>query len=172
MQHSQTSQQAIRVPAIDAGAAAAGMHQQLSGPRRQAGFTLIELMIVVAIIAILATIALPQYQRYVGRTQAAAALQEITPARNHYEMLVINGVSDAAMYTDPGALGIPASTPRCSHVATVPVNDAANGAVQCTISGSPRVTGKLIQWSRTSAGVWTCETDLPADLRPTGCDAI
>ncbi|MEO5829935.1 MAG: pilin [Rhodanobacter sp.] len=136
----------------------------------QKGFTLIELMIVVAIIAILAAIALPQYQNYVARSQATAGLADITPGKTAFEEQVNNGVVTAASYTTVDNIGLQATTERCTITATAPsATGVASPALQCLLKGNPKVAGKKIHWDRTASGSWNCLSDLDDKFRPKGC---
>ncbi|MCB5188826.1 prepilin-type N-terminal cleavage/methylation domain-containing protein [Methylobacillus caricis] len=68
------------------------------------GFTLIELMIVVAIIAILASIAVPSYSKYVARAKVAEAISQLSDIRNRME----RSYQDRRLY-DCSQVAMPAS---------------------------------------------------------------
>ncbi|MBK0012033.1 pilin [Stenotrophomonas sp. S41] len=81
---------------------------------RQGGFSLIELMVVVAIIGILAMIALPQYQNYSAKAKLTAALSDITPGKTGMDLRLAEGtVSDV---TGPEDIGLPSSTSHCRSI--------------------------------------------------------
>jgi type IV pilus assembly protein PilA len=139
------------------------------------GFTLIELMIVVAIIGILAAIAIPQYQNYVARAQVSEALVLMSGAKT--------GVAEYAMVTGdfPASnelAGLDSTPTNIKGTYVKQVEVSAGGVITATFKNEldgahAKIASKTLTLTPLDAGgsiTWTCSGPDIAAYLPSSCD--
>jgi type IV pilus assembly protein PilA len=140
-------------------------------------------MIVVAIVGILAAIAIPQYQIYVGKTQATRVINELGQLKLTVEECLQTGRTAIGLAIDEcdprasasnliiGGSQVGVVLPSNMGVAQITNPLISTSSITATVSTqvNPRLAGKKIKWLRTSHGSWSCSSNIEAIYLPNSC---
>jgi len=144
----------------------------------QKGFTLIELMIVVAIIGILAAVAIPQYQNYIAGSQVSRVMSETGALRTAVENCMNQGRTNVVIgdpedpedcnvgWTNSNLLGV-----ELQDGLEVTINTDNTAVIDATFGGNAAaaINEDQLQWNRNEEGIWVCSTNVDTRYRPAGC---
>jgi type IV pilus assembly protein PilA len=137
------------------------------------GFTLIELMIVVAIIAILAAIALPAYQDYTIRSQVSEGAVLADGAKTSLAEFYTNRGSYPASNLSAGLAG--SASIQGNYVASLNAAGGGAGVIQAKFGNKAnvKISGSVLTFSAYSKGggsiAWTCKSTMASKYLPTSC---
>ncbi len=138
------------------------------------GFTLIELMIVVAIIGVLAAVSIPLYQNYVAKSQITAAIAELNGAKSQYELIVNDSSASGNVdFTVSNMFFSGTHSNICEYAVNAPdTNNVSEQALSCKLQNVTSIMiGEFVYLNRDANGAWRCSTSagIPNKFKPVDC---
>ncbi|MBT2788093.1 MULTISPECIES: pilin [unclassified Halomonas] len=157
--------------------------QAIAQNTKQDGFTLIELMIVIAIIGVLSAVAVPQYQSYIQRAEATSAYSTLKSLQTGFDTAVISGVNPSEEFQQRDGDGAfvdyvgfneddltGGNTLTYSDLNTnAPTITFNFGSIGAAASGEDSASNTMSVTREASNGSWTCEATIPENILPRGC---
>ena len=136
----------------------------------QSGFTLVELMIAIALVGILSSIAIPTYQIHVKKTQLTTIYQNLNQFKIPYQILLDEG-AEITSY-NPNGLNMRVRTKYCQFSVIAPnINTATPNAVVCQIQNLNYLTDQTLSLDLGADGTWQCRASsgIPVAYLPVAC---
>lgn len=136
----------------------------------QSGLALVELMIIIFIIGILASIAIVSYQSRIRQAHLATIYHEINEFRSPYQILVYEGAGVTNF--SPVGLNLSEHTQYCQfNVISPNINGTTPNAVNCAIKNLNYLQNQHLSLDRAADGSWQCKASagIPAAYLPQAC---
>ncbi|OIQ24259.1 pilin [uncultured Vibrio sp.] len=135
--------------------------------KKQKGFTLIELMIVVAIIGVLSAVAIPAYKNYVQKTEVASATATLRGLLTNIDMYQQENGG-----TFPTNIANVGGTTGMNSMGTIALATATSGGTATFSFTEGSLKGKTasVQYTKNDSTGWVCKIkNVPADSAPNSC---
>ncbi len=140
-------------------------HEMTVAPARHRGFTLVELVIAMAIVAILVRIALPSYQAYIVRSSRQSAQSELIALANAQEKIYLNSSAYSSSVTgaytgqSTGGLGVTTGKSRDDRYTFSVAAAATTFTLTATpVAGTPQAGDGNLTITETGARTWGSKT--------------
>ncbi|NGZ65657.1 prepilin-type N-terminal cleavage/methylation domain-containing protein [Vibrio aestuarianus subsp. cardii] len=129
-----------------------------NGNSKQNGFTLIELMTVVAIIGVLSTIAVPAYKNHVKKSEATVALSTLSALLTNIDIEAQETGVFPSNLTNIGA------SSAMNTLGTLEFPSGVSSAIQFKFGSQSTMQNKIVRFTKGSSG-WSCQHDTAQTLK-------
>lgn len=131
------------------------------------GFTLIELMVAIAIVAVLSAIAIPQYSGYTARSQLSEAIVMLSGLKTPIAEQFADSNAAASCAIPVGAV---TTGTYVANIRAFPSSPCVIVAEMAVAGVHSKISGATVTITYTPAtGVWSCVTSAPAEVAPKAC---